>query len=43
MDHSKDLIADLLDECKGKRHTDTIIVDHELLFALNQETYFALQ
>ncbi len=42
MEYSKDLIADLLQEWKGKGYTDTIIVDHGLLFALNEEKYFAV-
>jgi len=42
MEYSEDLIADLLKEWKSKGYTDTIIIDHGLLFAINQGKYFSL-
>ena len=41
MEYSEDLIADLLKEWKIQGYTDTIIIDHGLLFALNERKYFA--
>ena len=42
MEYAEDLIADLLKEWKSKGYTDTIIIDHGLLFAINQGKYFSL-
>jgi hypothetical protein len=42
MEYSEDLIADLLQEWKCKGYSDTIIIDHGLLFALNKGEYFSL-
>ena len=42
MEYSEDLIAKLLQEWKGQGYTDTIIVDHGLLLAINRKEYFSL-
>ena len=42
MEYSEELIADLLQEWKGKGYTDTIIIDHGLLYAVNKKEYFPL-
>ena len=42
MEYSEDLIADLLQDWKSKGYTDTIIIDHGFLYALNEKEYFAL-
>ena len=40
MEYSEELIATFLQDWKSKGYTDTIIIDHGLLLALNQEQYF---
>jgi|GEM_PF-4006075 len=42
MEYSEELIADLLKDWRSKGYTDTIIIDHGLLFAINLEKYFPL-
>jgi hypothetical protein len=42
MEYSEELIANLLQEWKGKGYTDTIIIDHGFLYAINEKEYFAL-
>ena len=41
MEYSEELIADLLQEWDSKGYADNIIIDHGLLFAVNQEKYFS--
>ena len=43
MEYSEELIADLLQEWKSKGYTDSIIIDHGLLFASNDNKYFSLR
>ena len=40
MEYSEDLVAKLLQEWKDQGYTDTIVVDHGLLLALNRKEYF---
>ena len=42
MEYSEELIADLLQEWKSKGYIDNIIIDHGLLFAVNQAKYFTV-
>jgi len=42
MEYSEDLVAKLLQEWKDQGYTDTIIVDHGLLLALNRKEYFSV-
>jgi hypothetical protein len=42
MEYSEELIADLLQDWKSKGYTDTIIIDHGFLFAVNLQKYFPL-
>ena len=42
MDYSEDLIADLMQEWKGQGYTDIVIIDHGLLYAINERKYFAV-
>ena len=42
MEYSEEVIADLLQDWRSKGYTDTIIIDHGFLYALNEKEYFAL-
>jgi hypothetical protein len=42
MQYSEDMIANLLHQWKILGYTDTIIVDHGLLFSVNQSLYYTL-
>src|SRR6476659_158353 len=43
MEYSEDLISSILQQWKDQGYTDTVIVDHGMLFALNREKYFPVQ
>ena len=43
MEYSEALISNVLQQWRDKGYTDTIIVDHGMLFALNSEKYFPVQ
>ena len=42
MEYSEKLIADLVQEWKVQGYTDMIIIDHGLLYAVNERKYFAV-
>jgi hypothetical protein len=42
MEYSKGLIADILQVRKYQGYTDIIIIDHGLLYAVNERKYFAI-
>ena|SRR5215510_5460070 len=42
MEYSEELISNLLQELRSKGYTDTVIIDHGMLFAINQSEYYPL-
>ena len=42
MEYSEELISNILQEWKYQGYTDTIIIEHGFLYALNEKEYFTL-